>query len=92
MKFNVTGCCFIDKYFEIIGTERSVSTQKDVGDDSNRNGYYGQERFKKILNTLWTIYLRAFHALVLIELQALRIRSYLLGNGVVRRRSADVLR
>ena len=47
MKFNVTGCCFIDKYFEIIGTERGVSTQKDVGDDSNRNGYYGQEKFKK---------------------------------------------
>ena len=44
MEFNVTGCCFIDKYFEIIGTERGVSTKKDIGDDSDRNGYFEKRK------------------------------------------------
>lgn len=89
----MSSCCFPDKYFDIIRTERGVSAKKDIGDDSDRIILRGTYRPEKLeLNTLWTIYLQAFHALVLRELQAPRIQSYQPENEVVRRRSVDVLR
>ena len=46
MKFNFSGCCFVDKYFEVIRTERGISTKKDIGDDSDRNGYFENGELK----------------------------------------------